>query len=66
MKLNDRLEFGRLMSAFLETCAKYGNDQHTVISGCMAFEAWIDNLVDREINSAVSRIITPDSKLRLT
>jgi hypothetical protein len=54
------------MSAFLETCAKYGNDQHTVISGCMAFEAWIDNLVDREINSAVSRIITPDSKLRLT
>lgn len=66
MELNDRLEFGRLMSAFLETAAKYGNDQHTIISGCMAFEAWIDNLVERKINAAVSKIITPNSKLRLT
>jgi len=66
MKLNDRLEFGRLMSAFLEMCSKSGNDQHAVLSGCMAFETWIDNLVERETSAAVSQIITSTSKLRLT
>ena len=62
MNEKDRIEFRKMLAAYMDMCSKSGNDQHAVLAGVVAMEAWIDQLVGRE----VGKLVRQSSKLRLS
>jgi hypothetical protein len=66
LSLQEKIEFGRLLSAMLATAAKYPDDRSAIISAAVAMEIWIDQIVDRRVNTEVSKLIVRDAKTRMT
>jgi hypothetical protein len=53
MKPKDKIEFRRLLAAYIEHCNRKGFEEHVVIAGMVMMEAWIDQLIDKEVLLAV-------------
>jgi hypothetical protein len=61
MDIKDRITFRQLQAAFFAGMVEYPNDTDRMEKGMGLLEAWIDQVVDRE----VSKVITQTSTLTL-
>jgi hypothetical protein len=65
LSLNEKIEFGRLLSAMLETASKYGHERSAIIASALAIEVWIDQVVEKRVNIELSKFIVRDAKTKL-
>jgi hypothetical protein len=61
-----RLEFRLLMKAYMQQIAANPGEQNTIIAGLFALELWIDQQIDRAVADYANKVLSLNSKLKIT
>ena len=62
----DRVQLQIMMRSYVVGCLKNPNDQDLLIGGFFAIEHWIDEKIDQAVLGNNSKILSLNSKLKIT